>query len=212
MRLYDGTTRRNLARQVVNERGAERFLWADRRVGSAVCLGRRSTGTAWVKVSVLQDLRTPLRRRQGRAIRRFRTGPHRYAALVVAHVSLQESTAGPGDRALRSVAGELMSQDPDGLRVARVLRRTYDMLLDGQHTGRYRWDQLYKTEKTHFGTLVGGVSPAMVVGVEPGAKGQAAVGLGGVGAGVGPFVGEGAVAALDFAVGLGPAGAGSACG
>jgi Restriction endonuclease NaeI len=35
-----------------------------------------------------------------------------------------------------------------------VLRRTYDMLLDGQHTGRYRWDQLYKTEKTHFGTLV----------------------------------------------------------
>jgi hypothetical protein len=28
------------------------------------------------------------------------------------------------------------------------------MLLDGQHTGRYRWDQLYKTEKTHFGTLL----------------------------------------------------------
>jgi hypothetical protein len=47
-----------------------------------------------------------------------------------------------------------MSRDPDGLRVAMVLRRTYDMLLDGQHTGRYRWDQLYKTEKTHFGTLV----------------------------------------------------------
>jgi hypothetical protein len=47
-----------------------------------------------------------------------------------------------------------MSHDPDGVRVARVLRRTYDMLLDGQHTGRYRWDQLYKTEKTHFGTLV----------------------------------------------------------
>ncbi len=28
------------------------------------------------------------------------------------------------------------------------------MLLDGQHTGRYRWDQLFKTEKTHFGTLL----------------------------------------------------------
>jgi hypothetical protein len=28
------------------------------------------------------------------------------------------------------------------------------MLLDGQHTGRYRWDQLHKTEKTHAGTLV----------------------------------------------------------
>ena len=58
------------------------------------------------------------------------------------------------DPELRVVADELMSHDPDGSRIARVLRRTYDMLLDGQHTGRYRWDQLYKTEKTHFGTLV----------------------------------------------------------
>jgi hypothetical protein len=55
---------------------------------------------------------------------------------------------------LRAVADELMALDPDGMRIAKVLRRTYDMLLDGQHTGRYRWDQLYKTEKTHFGTLV----------------------------------------------------------
>jgi hypothetical protein len=47
-----------------------------------------------------------------------------------------------------------MSRDLDGTRISKVLRRTYDMLLDGQHTGRYRWDQLYKTEKTHFGTLV----------------------------------------------------------
>lgn len=52
------------------------------------------------------------------------------------------------------VADELMSRDPDGARISKVLRRTYDMVLDGQHTGRYRWDQLYKTEKTHFGTLV----------------------------------------------------------
>jgi Restriction endonuclease NaeI len=58
------------------------------------------------------------------------------------------------DPELRVVADELMSRDPDGTRIAKVLRRTYDMLLDGQHTGRYRWDQLYKTEKTHFGTLV----------------------------------------------------------
>lgn len=28
------------------------------------------------------------------------------------------------------------------------------MLLDGQHTGRFRWEQLYKTEKAHMGTLV----------------------------------------------------------
>src|SRR5215468_10150681 len=52
----------------------------------------------------------------------------------------------------------------------------------------------------------------MVVHVQPGVKGGAAVGFGGVGAGVGPFVGEGAVVALDFAVGLGPVGAGALVG
>ena len=67
---------------------------------------------------------------------------------------MSDSSARPDDPKLRTVAGELMSHDPSGQRVAGVLRRTYDMLLDGQHTGRYRWDQLYKTEKTHFGTLV----------------------------------------------------------
>jgi hypothetical protein len=55
---------------------------------------------------------------------------------------------------LQVVAAYLAYHDPAGDRTAKVLRRTYDMLLDGQHTGRYRWDQLYKTEKTHFGTLV----------------------------------------------------------
>jgi hypothetical protein len=39
-------------------------------------------------------------------------------------------------------------------RLARVFRATFDQLYDGQHTGRYSWDQLYKTEKTHYGTLV----------------------------------------------------------
>ena len=58
------------------------------------------------------------------------------------------------DPEVDAVTEELVSHDPDGTRIARVIRRTYDMLLDGQHTGRYRWDQLYKTEKTHFGTLV----------------------------------------------------------
>jgi hypothetical protein len=39
-------------------------------------------------------------------------------------------------------------------RLAGVFRRTFDQLYDGQHTGRYSWPQLFKTEKTHFGTLV----------------------------------------------------------
>ncbi|MDN3354623.1 NaeI family type II restriction endonuclease [Actinomadura sp. DC4] len=58
------------------------------------------------------------------------------------------------DDELSAVTRHLRVADPEGLRFARVIRETYDMLLDGQHTGRYRWDELYKTEKTHFGTLV----------------------------------------------------------
>lgn len=44
--------------------------------------------------------------------------------------------------------------DPEGLVTGQVLRDTFDQLYDGARTRRYRWDQLYKTEKTHFGTLV----------------------------------------------------------
>jgi Restriction endonuclease NaeI len=72
-------------------------------------------------------------------------------------VTVQPALFGPqisgADGELRAVAEELLEKDPSGGQIARVLRRTYDMLLDGQHTGRYRWDQLSKTEKTHFGTL-----------------------------------------------------------
>ena len=61
----------------------------------------------------------------------------------------------PGnDPALEAVVTELQNLDSDGQRTATVLRDTLDQLYDGQRTGRYRWDQLYKTEKTHCGTLV----------------------------------------------------------
>jgi len=58
------------------------------------------------------------------------------------------------DRQLAAVVAEVRGFDPTGSRTARVLRETFDQLYDGQRTGRYRWDQLYKTEKTHCGTLV----------------------------------------------------------
>jgi hypothetical protein len=58
------------------------------------------------------------------------------------------------DPELAAVAAELTKLDPDGARTAAAIRGALDMLLDGQHTGRYRWDQLHKTEKTHAGTLV----------------------------------------------------------
>ena len=58
------------------------------------------------------------------------------------------------DAELDQVAAWLLREDPRGERFAIVLRKTLDQLYDGQHTGRYRWAQLYKTEKTHCGSLV----------------------------------------------------------
>jgi hypothetical protein len=63
-------------------------------------------------------------------------------------------TDSPPDTALAEVASTLLSLDPDGSRIAKVFRATFDQLYDGQHTGRFRLDQLFKTEKTHFGTLI----------------------------------------------------------
>lgn len=58
------------------------------------------------------------------------------------------------DPELSLVEAELYRLDPSGDRVANVIRDTYDQLYDGQHTGRWNFDDLHKTEKTHMGTLV----------------------------------------------------------
>jgi hypothetical protein len=58
------------------------------------------------------------------------------------------------DSELEAVGLEIRKLDPNGLSTGRVLRDTLDQLYDGQRTGRYRFDQLFKTEKTHCGTLV----------------------------------------------------------
>lgn len=61
----------------------------------------------------------------------------------------------PGtDSELELALDTLLKSDADGHRFAAALRRSFDMLLDGQHTGRFRWEELYKTEKTHCGTVV----------------------------------------------------------
>ncbi|WP_245909090.1 NaeI family type II restriction endonuclease [Mycobacterium neglectum] len=49
---------------------------------------------------------------------------------------------------------ELFRLDPTGDRIATGLRDTFDQLYDGQHTGRWNFNELHKTEKTHMGTLV----------------------------------------------------------
>lgn len=61
---------------------------------------------------------------------------------------------GNEDVELDAVRDELYRLDPSGDRVATVLRDTLDQLYDGQHTGRWNFAQLHKTEKTHMGTLI----------------------------------------------------------
>lgn len=69
-------------------------------------------------------------------------------------MTLYNTTPSPSDDPeIFDVAAEIKDLDPNGTRWATVLRHTYDMIYNGQESGRYRWDQLMKTEKTHFGTL-----------------------------------------------------------
>jgi hypothetical protein len=58
------------------------------------------------------------------------------------------------DSEVEAVAAHLLALDSNGSRIGKAIRRSFDMLLDGQHTGRFRWEQLHKTEKTHCGTLI----------------------------------------------------------
>lgn len=58
------------------------------------------------------------------------------------------------DAELAAVYHRLRKLDPTGIRFATVLRNTIDQLLNGEATGRYEWKKLFKTEKTHAGTMV----------------------------------------------------------
>ncbi|MCS5720031.1 NaeI family type II restriction endonuclease [Herbiconiux sp. CPCC 205763] len=65
----------------------------------------------------------------------------------------EEVTMSVVDLPLEAIAEELLRLDPDGSRWGSVIRHTFDMIYNGQETGRYKWDELMKTEKTHFGSL-----------------------------------------------------------
>lgn len=58
------------------------------------------------------------------------------------------------DPELEAVEAELYRLDPVGSETATVLRETLDQLLDGRRRGRWNYDDLLQTEKTHMGTLV----------------------------------------------------------
>jgi hypothetical protein len=68
-------------------------------------------------------------------------------------VALRQAASGP-DPELDKVYEHIRALDPTGRRFATVLRDTIDQLLNGEVTGRYDWKTLFKTEKTHAGTLV----------------------------------------------------------
>jgi len=72
----------------------------------------------------------------------------------VIHEPLFQVPSDDPDAELDAVEEELYRLDPTGDQVATVLRDTLDQLYDGQRTGRWKYDQLHKTEKTYMGTLV----------------------------------------------------------
>jgi hypothetical protein len=76
---------------------------------------------------------------------------------IVVRNTKDKTVVNPGDTPdaeLGLVRSALRELDPDGMKFARVIRDTFDQLYDGQRTGRWNYDELHKTEKTHMGTLV----------------------------------------------------------
>lgn len=57
-------------------------------------------------------------------------------------------------RVAQKLAVAIQEYDPEGVIIGRAMRNSFDMAYNGQHTGRYRLDQLSKTEKAHIGSLV----------------------------------------------------------
>ncbi len=52
---------------------------------------------------------------------------------------------------MQNLTAALLRLDPDGARLALILRRTFDYLYDGARTGRFAWRQLLKEEKHALG-------------------------------------------------------------
>ncbi|MEU9373176.1 NaeI family type II restriction endonuclease [Streptomyces sp. NPDC048255] len=73
---------------------------------------------------------------------------------VSAALAIQDQALPQEDPELALVHAQLRRLDPAGQRFATVLRDTIDQLLHGEVTGRYDWKSLFKTEKTHAGTVV----------------------------------------------------------
>ncbi|MFE4174912.1 NaeI family type II restriction endonuclease [Streptomyces sp. NPDC056909] len=73
---------------------------------------------------------------------------------VTAAANIQSQVLLRDDPELAVVHSTLRQFESAELRFSIVLRNTIDQLLNGEVTGRYDWKKLFKTEKTHAGTLV----------------------------------------------------------
>nr|WP_296077179.1 NaeI family type II restriction endonuclease [uncultured Actinoplanes sp.] len=71
----------------------------------------------------------------------------------LAEVKKPVRQGGP-DSELEALAEALLRLDPDGSRFAAVLRRSLDQMYDGQHTGRFSWEQMTRSEKTTLGARI----------------------------------------------------------
>lgn len=63
-------------------------------------------------------------------------------------------TSGDVDHEIKRLEQEFRRLDPDGNRMARAIRRAFDLQLDGSHTGRFSWRQLHKVEKVSLSQRV----------------------------------------------------------
>jgi hypothetical protein len=58
------------------------------------------------------------------------------------------------DKEILGAQMTLQRADPKGRRTATAMRMGLDLLLDGQHTGRYAWTQLHKSERLHASAVM----------------------------------------------------------
>ena len=91
------------------------------------------------------------RQRQLEELRKLLPAVDQVTPPVVAARPAEPTSAAEG---FEKLVARIRDLDPTGTRFAGVLRKAFDTQLDGVHTGRFRWDQLSKVEKTTIGDRV----------------------------------------------------------
>lgn len=134
---------------------------ADSRAELARALVARDTdetrGPGPAVLAVLEEMLLVVRRERdefAQALRNARpplVEPHTSVSPPKLESPQRDFVEGEDIDAMERALGRL---DPDGGRFGATLRRSFDLQMDGQRTGRYRWDQLSKVDKTSIGHRV----------------------------------------------------------